>query len=68
MAEGVGHTATGKPARGAESEQRDKGRDQRDLDERAGKPDDGTSNHPESKRSGRKGESNVGEDQSSGGE
>jgi hypothetical protein len=45
---------------------RDKGRDQRNLGERLGRPDDGGSNHPQSKATGTKGESNVGEDLTSG--
>ena len=66
MADRSSHTSTGQPARSAKSELRDKGRDQRDLDERLGKHDDGTSNHPESKQTGQKGASNVGEDETSG--
>jgi hypothetical protein len=66
MPERSGHTIAGKPARSAKSELRDKGRDQRDLAERLGQQDDGTSNHPETKQTGTKGASNVGEDQTSG--
>lgn len=45
-----------------------KGRDQRWLSERYGKREHEHSNHPQTKRSGYKGASNVGEDESSGSE
>ena len=66
MAERSGHTINGRPAASAEEEQREKGSDQRRLGERYGKEDDGTSNHPETKRTGKKGASNAGEDLTSG--
>lgn len=66
MAEQTGHTINGRPARSAAQERADKGSDQRGLGERYGKEDDGTSNHPETKRTGRKGASNAGEDLTSG--
>lgn len=65
MAE-TGRTLSGRPARSEEQELRDKGRDQRDLAERYGKKDDGSSNHPQTTRTGLKGASNVGEDETSG--
>lgn len=66
MAEQSGRSITGKPVKSAESELRDKGRDERHMDERFGKEDDGTSNHPETKETGIKGASNAGEDLTSG--
>ncbi|HEY6878468.1 MAG TPA: hypothetical protein VI299_10645 [Polyangiales bacterium] len=50
----------------AKAAQRDKGRDERNLGERFGRPDDSQSNHPWSRESGIKGASNVGEDTTSG--
>lgn len=67
MAE-TGHSITGTPARSVEEELDDKGRDQRNLRERVGTKDDGSSNHPATKRTGRKDHSNVGEDETSGSE
>jgi len=66
MGERSGQTTAGQPARSEKSELKDKGRDQRSLEERLGKEDDGTSNHPETKQTGIKGASNAGEDQTSG--
>ena len=51
-----------------EEELEKKGRDQRWLSERFGKREREFSNHPETKRTGYKGASNVGEDESSGSE
>jgi len=61
-----GHTITGQPAQSEQSELRNKGRDQRNMGERSGRADDGTSNHPQTKKTGVRGESNVGEDETSG--
>ena len=63
-----GHTATGAPARTEAEELRAKSRQQKNLKERLGQRDDGPGTHPEARRSGRKGGSNVGEDLSSGAE
>jgi hypothetical protein len=49
-----------------EQELREKGRDERGLDERLGQPDDGSSNHPVTKETGIKSGSNSGEDLTSG--
>lgn len=48
--------------------QPDKGEDQRLLGERYGKKETGPALHPATKESGRKGASNVGEDETSGSE
>jgi hypothetical protein len=63
-----GHTATGGPALTEAEELRGKSRQQKNLKERSGQRDDGPRTHPEARRSGRKGASNVGEDLSSGAE
>ena len=63
-----GHTATGAPARTEAEELQAKRRQQRNLKERLGQPDDGPRTHPEARRTGVKGGSNVGEDLSSGAE
>ncbi|MDB4991115.1 MAG: hypothetical protein JWN04_6293 [Myxococcaceae bacterium] len=47
-------------------ELREKGREERGIDERSGHADDGSSNHPETKRTGYKSDSNAGEDLTSG--
>lgn len=63
------HRATtdqGTPVKNEQEELRDKGRHERGLDERSGQSDDGSSNHPVTKRTGVKGESNAGEDLTSG--
>jgi hypothetical protein len=57
------HTA---PAKTEEEELREKGRDERGIDERLGQPDDGSSNHPETKETGFKSGSNAGQDLTSG--
>lgn len=44
----------------------DKGREERGIDERLGQPDDGSSNHPQTKETGVKSGSNAGEDLTSG--
>lgn len=62
----AGHTITGKPAKDEASELREKGRTARNMRERSGHPDDGTSTHPAAKETGTKGESNVGIDETSG--
>jgi hypothetical protein len=66
MAERTGHTITGEPAPSERSELRAKGKHQRNLKERTSQRDDGTSNHPVSKETGYHGESNAGEDLTSG--
>lgn len=63
-----GHTATGTPVRTEAEELRAKSRQQKNLKERLGQRDDGPRTHPEARRTGRKGGSNVGEDLSSGAE
>jgi hypothetical protein len=68
MTERQGKTIEGKPGRSEKSELRDKGRDEKGLKERSGQPDDGSSNHPVTKKTGVKAESNVGEDLTSGAE
>lgn len=45
---------------------RDKGRDERGIGERLGREDKSGSNHPQTKETGVKAESNVGEDETSG--
>jgi hypothetical protein len=44
----------------------DKGRDERGIGERLGRVDRSGSNHPQTKETGIKSESNVGEDETSG--
>jgi len=61
-----GHTLNGEPARTEAEELRAKSRQQGHMRERAGQPDDGPKTHPEARRTGYKGDSNVGEDEQSG--
>jgi hypothetical protein len=68
MTERTSHTIAGKPARSEESEARAKGKKERSLKELSGHPDDGSSNHPVAKETGYHGESNAGEDLTSGAE
>jgi hypothetical protein len=50
----------------AKTAEKEKGRDERNLGQRYGRPDDSGSNHPAAREDGIKGASNVGEDQTSG--
>lgn len=64
--EHAGKTITGQPAKDEETELREKGHTARNMRERSGHPDDGSSTHPVAQESGTKGESNVGVDETSG--
>jgi hypothetical protein len=55
-----------KAAKKEREEVRDKGKPERGNREILGRPDDGTSNHPETKVTGYRGDSNAGEDLTSG--
>lgn len=59
-------TAAGTAVKSEEQELREKGKPERDLDERLGQKDDGSSNHPVTKQTGIQSESNAGEDLTSG--
>ncbi|MDB4972073.1 MAG: hypothetical protein JWN48_414 [Myxococcaceae bacterium] len=56
----------GSPHKSEQEELRDKDREERNLDEVSGQPDSGRSNNPESRETGYKGESNAGQDLTSG--
>jgi hypothetical protein len=59
-------TAVGTKVKSEEQELRQKGKVERNLGERLGSEDDGSSNHPVTKRTGVRSESNAGEDLTSG--
>jgi hypothetical protein len=63
-----GETIYGDKARSESSELKDKGRDQKNLKERTSQEADDRALHPVSKETGYKGESNVGQDLTSGAE
>lgn len=62
----AGHTINGHPAKDEATELREKGSASRNMRERSGHRDDGSSTHPVSQETGTKGESNVGVDETSG--
>ena len=62
----AGRTINGHLAKDEAAELRQKGSTARNLRERSGHRDDGSSTHPVSRETGTKGESNVGVDESSG--
>jgi hypothetical protein len=66
MTEYKGETEQGTPIKTEKQELREKGRQERGNDERLGKEDDGSSNHPVTKQSGIQSESNSGQDLTSG--
>lgn len=59
-------TAAGTPVKSEKEELQQKGKPERGNDERLGQKDDGSSNHPVTKKTGIKSESNAGEDLTSG--
>jgi hypothetical protein len=59
-------TAADTPVKSEKQELDQKGKLERGNDERLGQKDDGSSNHPVTKKTGIKSESNAGEDQTSG--
>jgi len=59
-------STAGRATKSEKQELREKGKPERGLGERLGQKDDGSSNHPVTKHTGIKSESNAGEDLTSG--